>query len=78
MRFLLSGPYGVFAGRDASRGLAKMDLKSDSFGIDDLSPSEKHTLKEVSVRQRARATELVLDSHHAFFPSSIFRLVSVG
>lgn len=40
------GPYGVFAGRDASRGLAKMDLKSTSSDVTDLSPSEKQTLKE--------------------------------
>jgi membrane-associated progesterone receptor component len=40
------GPYGVFAGRDASRGLAKMDLKGTSADVSDLSPSEKHTLKE--------------------------------
>ena len=40
------GPYGVFAGKDASRGLAKMDLKPSEFGISDLSPSEKNTLKE--------------------------------
>jgi membrane-associated progesterone receptor component len=40
------GAYGVFAGRDASRGLAKMEISYSSADISDLSPSEKQTLKE--------------------------------
>ena len=44
------GAYGGFAGTDASRGLAKMDLKPSSFAVDDLGPAEKNTLKEVSSR----------------------------
>jgi len=40
------GPYGCFAGTDASRGLAKMDLKSTQYGVDDLTATEKNTLKE--------------------------------
>ena len=35
-----------FAGTDASRGLAKMDLKSTQYGVDDLTAAEKNTLKE--------------------------------
>lgn len=42
------GAYGGFAGTDASRGLAKMDLKPSSYAVDDLGPAEKQTLKEVS------------------------------
>jgi len=38
--------YGVFAGRDASRGLARMDVAYDGANISDLSPSEKQTLRE--------------------------------
>ena len=38
--------YLGFAGTDASRGLAKMDLKGTRFDIDDLTNSEKTTLKE--------------------------------
>jgi len=40
------GSYGAFAGRDASRGLAKMEVKYDSALIDDLSTGEKQTLRE--------------------------------
>ena len=44
----------AFAGTDASRGLAKMDLKSTQYGIDDLTASEKNTLREVSFSSRRR------------------------
>jgi membrane-associated progesterone receptor component len=40
------GAYGVFSGRDASRGLAKMDLKEQATNITDLSPAELQTLNE--------------------------------
>ncbi len=42
------GPYGVFAGKDASRGLATMQIEYTSAKIDDLSASQKATMKEVS------------------------------
>jgi len=40
------GPYGVFSGRDASRALAKMDLKETAAHTNDLSAAEKQTLDE--------------------------------
>jgi len=40
------GPYGVFAGKDASRGLATMQIEYTSAKIDDLSASQKATMKE--------------------------------
>lgn len=40
------GPYGVFAGRDASRGLAKMEINYTTANISDLTDSEKRTLRE--------------------------------
>jgi hypothetical protein len=48
----------AFAGTDASRGLAKMDLKSTQYGIDDLTASEKNTLREVSFSSRGRETTI--------------------
>jgi len=48
------GPYASFAGTDASRGLAKMDLKSSSFGVDDLTASEKNTLREWKEKYEAK------------------------
>jgi len=40
------GPYACFAGRDASRGLSKMELEYTSADISDLGPYEKYTLTE--------------------------------
>lgn len=40
------GAYGVFAGKDASRGLAKMEIGYTTANISDLTASEKQTLKE--------------------------------
>jgi len=37
----------VFAGRDASRGLAKMEVNYDGANVSDLSEGEMQTLKEV-------------------------------
>lgn len=53
------GAYGGFAGTDASRGLAKMDLKPSSFAVDDLGPAEKNTLKEVSSRSSSSSSQHV-------------------
>ena len=39
--------YGVFAGRDASRGLARMEIAYTGANISDLSGSERQALKEV-------------------------------
>lgn len=42
-------PYGAFAGRDASRALAKVSLEKadlENSNIDDLTFSERHTLEE--------------------------------
>jgi membrane-associated progesterone receptor component len=40
------GPYGAFAGKDASRGLAKMEIAYKGADISDLSASEKQSLNE--------------------------------
>ena len=40
------GAYGVFAGRDASRGLGKMEVVYSGPSIDDLAPAEVHTMRE--------------------------------
>jgi len=40
--------YGVFAGKDASRGLAKMEIEYNTADISDLSLSQKQTLREWS------------------------------
>lgn len=48
------GAYGVFSGRDAARGLAKMDLKDQGTNISDLSPAELQTLNEWVERFNAK------------------------
>jgi len=40
--------YGVFAGRDASRGLGKMEIQYNGADISDLSASEKQVMKDWS------------------------------
>ena len=40
------GPYGVFAGKDASRGLARMEIEYRGSDISDLSGSQLTTLQE--------------------------------
>ena len=40
--------YGVFAGRDASRGLGRMEIEYKGADISDLSGSQQVTLQEVS------------------------------
>jgi len=49
--FLTEGPYGVFAGRDASRGLAQFRLDKDAIkdeydDISDLTDVEKESVRE--------------------------------
>ena len=40
------GPYGVFAGKDASRGLAKMEIEYKGSDVSDLTGSQQTTLQE--------------------------------
>ena len=40
------GPYGVFAGKDASRGLARMEIEYKGSDISDLTGSQQTTLQE--------------------------------
>ena len=40
------GPYGVFAGKDASRGLARMEVQYSGADISDLTGSQHTTLQE--------------------------------
>ena len=40
------GPYGVFAGKDASRGLARMEIEYHGADISDLTGSQQTTLQE--------------------------------
>ena len=49
--FYAGGPYGVFAGRDASRGLATFSLGEDSIkdGHDDL--SDLNSMQMESMRE---------------------------
>jgi len=49
------GPYAVFAGKDASRGLATFDLTCANSGYDDLSdlsPMEMESVKEWEMQFR--------------------------
>ena len=46
--------YGVFAGKDASRGLARMEIEYTTADVSDLSGSQQVTLQEVSSSHRAQ------------------------
>jgi membrane-associated progesterone receptor component len=50
------GAYGVFAGKDASRGLAKMEIGYTTADISDLTASERQTLKEWEDKYDAKYT----------------------
>lgn len=55
------GPYGCFAGRDASRALAKVSLEKEDLentNLDDLTFNEKHTLNDWIAKFESKYTKV--------------------